>query len=582
MKITAINYNINISPKYLYSSVKYPAMISFTQRPDELSISDKSFNSDNKLDSYYKKLSKNMGILTPADVKKSIKKISSITGISKDEVYAIADRLTAYSSYNSLAHIKNELKKRDVYSISNMARIYSEDEFQEDVVIEFLPGKNFTSDNPTTKTKSKIYSPEKLSSISKTGLPVTLTQVFSYLCRKNLSLCPESWARDDENIAVVLDSNLINLLKTDTKARQDFVDMYVNKNNTKLLYLEDFENGYNFLNNGKNFEDYTIDIINKAKGMQKRNGQSLTNNVRAILNAENIKNLKSLGIPFNLIKPELHEYPDAKDIADNLNPILPTKDEVKQALTCFNHSSNADNIEGNNYVFKFIEQTLFPITPSDYANHMKKLHNKINKIIKDKNISKENVYYIIPDSDKSFILANYQYQKVNNIKNPKNIFINDTSFSTQDYEIDNIPPNSLLVVLDDCIISGMSVIREVFKYPKFARNEYIKNNNISIALASVVSSKAGYLRVQDIINNFNRNGQDKILYSELLPSWDYPENDKDEKYLGLYKDSEYLTSLIFPYMGVDTNCERLVPLYEKFLFSPSAQKAIVDNIEFFY
>jgi len=57
------------------------------------------------------------------------------------------------------------------------------------------------------------------------------------------------------------------------------------------------------------------------------------------------------------------------------------------------------------------------------------------------------------------------------------------------------------------------------------------------------------------------------------------------KYLTLVRDistgANITTSVVFPYMGPDYNCDELVPLYEKFLFNKRAQKVCIGDINEF-
>ncbi len=237
MKINAIQtYNP------LFTSIKRTEQSLPVTRPDTFVRSE--FDFDKECDIYYSKLQKSMGIVKPQDVAVTAVRVSKKTGISLHDVYKTMGVLSQFSSYKSLESIERILNDYDIGLISGLPSAFLDK-----------------------------------------SLPIS--NVMSYISSKNLKL------KGQEN-AIIVDSNLINTVKNmDTKARKIFLD-YIKEFDYKLVYFDNFENGYNFLNQEKSFENFTIDVLKKAKSYQKNNGKSIDYNVQYILNGENYKNMRML------------------------------------------------------------------------------------------------------------------------------------------------------------------------------------------------------------------------------------------------------------------------------------------------
>lgn len=229
----------------------------------------------------------------------------------------------------------------------------------------------------------------------------------------------------------------------------------------------------------------------------------------------------------------------------------------------------------------FLNKMMTVITPKQYANYLKEMHQKLLSHLKVKGKSLENTYFIIPSISKSFVVANYQYQKINNIS-PENIlyYSGMSKCLKEDGILSRLPENSTIVVIDDCVISGASMLDEVFDYKDLSASSALERKNIDVVIAPIVITKNGIGRIMQAAQWAGRLENDTIIAAKVLPEW----NDNSHLLGKLYKNkipanNKNLTSLIFPYMGPDTNCSRFIVFYEEFFVSPAAQKLTIDELD---
>ena len=534
MKILQIQ-NFNITPtfgirKTNNSERPYASKSdTFVQRAD-----NQNFNR------FYNKIESDL--FTPADIKSMALRVSKKTGISENGVYSVMGILSQYSNYNSLKDIKNYLKENNISLVSNA-----------------LP-----------------YYEYKHSNISP-----CLTNVLHYISLKNFGFSKDSSSFEFSKRALFLDSDLVKVIENmSEKEKSEFYKKCLKYDNTKLIYLKNFENGYNFLNQNEDFETFTIKTIEKAKKISKKYNKPIDKSVEMLLNTKNLKELNSLGIEFEIISPEYTNSPE--QIAENLNPIVPTRQEMLRLIDKSadrNSKTEAEFQKNKNDIIEFLDNANTIITPKKYCEYLKNMHKEINNYIIQQGKSLDDVYYLIPSKNKSYVIVNYQYQKTNNIKNPKNVYIDGTS---EDYITlsKKIKPNSTIVFLDDCALSGLSYTKEMFAYENIKRF-LPKDKNINIIFAPMVASETGINRIKTVRERVDREESDTIICPKVLLS-----NDKFLSQDSIIRNSlpkdetEYITSLIFPYMGPDSNSELLVPIYEKFFISPEAQKVPIGSFDY--
>lgn len=440
---------------------------------------------------YYNELQKDLGILSEQDVKLMAQNIKERVGdVSTEDIYYTMGVLSEYSSYKSW----NKLNKF----------------FKDLGAIHIIDG---------------IQYKENLTQ----GVPINLSTVMSYLSLKNY---PADYYNKHLNKSVViLDSYLLN---NPIESKFD-----------NLIYIENFENGYNFFNQSKSFEDFTVDVINQVKG------GDFKQNLYKFLNREFLEKVNDLDVnPDKIVIIPQEPKTSPQEIADNLNPIIINFADFDKIIK--------SNPKDNGFMLDFMRNMNVFITPKQLSKDLKTMHEKIKNYTKNS----ENVFYTIPYTEKSFALINYMYKKINNIPDKNFIYYNKPS------SIKNIPEGSYVVVLDDCSITGGSMYRERFYYENFDSNANVPS--MKIILAPVYMTEYA----ENQIKNHCRK-DDTTIYCQKLPAC-------DSKYFRkfrlpsiiIYLNQTFLTSFILPYMGPDTNCPEFQDLYEKMLYSPDAQSIL--------
>ncbi len=527
MKICAIQ-NCNFTPVFTSKD----RVFAITSKADYFEVSQEQVKFNRLCDD----IETTLGIVDETDVSQMAKQVSRATNVDIKEVYKIMLTLSEYSSIKSLKQFENYLKDNDFRVVSNILPYYN---------------------NPEITT------------------PPCLSNVLHYISLSNFDFHSDTNSSKNFKKALVIDSNLLEMLKNmPLQEYEQFKKDILQNKNVELFYIENFENGYNFLNQGKSFEQFTIDMLNKAKILQKQNGKSIEENIHNILNQNNYRDMDALGIYSTIINREyenLDEKSIATQIKENLNPPMPSRKELYTIIdnALFHRMMTKD------FYLDFLNQTMEFISPRQYAKYLQDMHSKIDQYLIDQNKPLNRVYYLIPANNKSYMLANYEYFKVNNIKNPKVLYFTKDNYS--DYEfcknsenldrLNSLPENSTVIVLDDCAMTGLSYTEERFLYRAFAKK---LNKSLDIVFAPMITTPKAKNLIDSCIKDAGRENNDIIIYSKELPI-----------VKELYDPT---TSVIFPYMGPDTNYDNLIELYEQFLYTPAAQKPSIGDIakESFY
>ena len=231
--------------KPIFTSAKRTERNQPVTRPDSFEKSE--FNFDNECKILYSKLEKSMGVVTPQDIIKQANRVSKKTGVPLDDVYDTMGILSQYSSYKSLGVIEDELKKRDIKAINSLGLYYKK---------------------------------------NNCGTPLCLTNVLQYISLKNFGFKSDYNCKESDKKALFIDNNLIDIALNDD-------EFYTGRNN-ELFYIENFENGYNFLNQDMSFEDFTIDFIEKVKTLKNYTGKDFKYNVRYALNGRVMENIDAV------------------------------------------------------------------------------------------------------------------------------------------------------------------------------------------------------------------------------------------------------------------------------------------------
>ena len=479
---------------------------------------------DREIMAYYSDLYHKMGVVSAQNVTKMATSIKKSTGLNLDVVYKSMDILSQFSSYKSLKKIEQALGKMNSTSF-----------------------KTLPIDDAKFLTRD-----------------ICLSDVFNYLSMKNFNSLGTG-----KNPATLVDSDIFNTLeKNDVNPHSYF-------QTKNVVYIDSFENGYNFLNQAQSFENFVSQKLKMAQKYQSKNGKDVFYNLNYVLNGDILKRCKQYGISPKILRLENEQPTTPEKIANNLNPIMPdfkTFLKISKDIAIGGELSKSD---GEKYVSEFLQSMTDVVTPRRYSKMLNDLNFKIDSYMNEYHRDKDKLFYIIPDANKSFSLTNYMYRKVNNIDSTFNILLDDDKFGSTLDSLRAMPKGSTIVIMDDYLLSGLSMRREQFPYEALIslRENFLKNRDINIIFAPVISTRAGKNEMEMYMNIVNRSGKDKILTSKLLPY--YKEN---YVYDSFRRFNKFQTSSVLPYMGPDTNAEEFTPLYEQFLCSSNAQKICLDNI----
>lgn len=510
----------------------------------------KPFNLNREIDRTYKNIKKSAGIISPAKVEHSAANVLDRLGdyTSPKEVFQAMEILTQYSNFNSISNLQYWLRDKNIKVIANLPQIFKDERIDK--------------------------------------IPLSLTNVLHYFSLKNFGFSNDSSISSIVHLfpkAVIMDSNLADTLgRLNENYRKSIFDKKIEDELLVPVYLKNFENGYNFLRQDLNLEDLAVDVIKRAKTTPYDG--TFKERVEYVLNAENLKRFEKLGIKPEIIEyvPEFKSifYPAPVRIANNLNPKIICEKDLKN----FIKEISPDDVEYKEvyqkYYIDFLNEMFSVITPKKYADLLKDMHENLLLYLQKQNKSLDNTYFVIPSPIKSFVAANYQYQFINEKAHDRFIYYKGSKdFIKSGGKLDKLPDNSTVVVLDDCVATGMSMLYEVFNYSALCESKILRDKNIGVVIAPVVITQAGLRNIKEVTEKNGREKIDKIIPGKILPAWPDKRHEFLEK---LYKyfvpnETDRMTAVVFPYMGPDTNCFRFIPLYQKFLYAPQAQKETLDE-----
>lgn len=508
-----------------FTSIERSKRTPMTSRPDCFVKSEFDYDKETKI--MYDKLQKSMGIVTPKDIVISANKIFRKTGVPLDDVYKTMGLLSQYSSYKSLSGINKELKKDGVQVVNDLSKYYGDE----------------------------------------SEIPVYLTNILDYLLTKNYNYKSNYGNIAQDKKALFVDSKLIETVQIDK--------CFYKGKKTDYYYIENFENGYNFLNQSKSFEDYTTEIIEKAKRLKSYTHKSFNYNVKFLLNGYVYSNTDALSVLDNIHIISKENICTPEKIADNLNPIIPSYKTFKKTLDNIAKTHAVSQIDGEKYVIESLSSMFEPITPKQLSNYLQELHTKIEKYLKSRNRDLNKVYYIVPSRNKSFALINYQYKNANKIDDLQTFVMTRNSIFDGGLKVDTFNKGTTFVVIDDYLLSGLSMLNEQFPYDILVeRSSSFKRKDMEVIFAPVFATENGLKRIDKYMKMTHRDDKDCIIPARILPQVVV-----DDSKMPVVRSNTYLTSSVMPYMGPDSNAEEFVPLYQCFLCSPKAQKEPQDSFD---
>ncbi len=517
------NYPIKNQTKII-GQYSYPA-IYFMGSIDKIERPPLKTKTQEKLDTVYKNYKNKLCEISPEEIENTCFEIEKDSNYSRQEILSAMQLITQFGNMDSLKTISKALNKNE---------------------IGFIP-------NNSVDFKAYIYnSPIKNALNNNFGLNASLYYFFNKKEIQNL---------DGNKIGIFIDNNKMTNLE---KLSKEEINDINNRNNIKFFVLSGFENGINFIDKTKNLKQQTIHLLNYAKN----------NNmpVDEAIDKEIINRCKKIGIKPIIIKNKRNA--DIETIYNQLKPRQISKKELKAVMdaTAINKFEEKNKqIECIDKLTQYLENTLEVYSPERISKELKNIHSKITKQVQTLGKPEENIIYIIPESCKSYDVINYQYQKINNIPQDKFITLKDEE------SLNKInTKNKVLVILDDCSLSGASLLEdENFNY--YTASSHAKQNNTNIIFAPLYVSEEAENRLINAINKRKRNNEDFIIKTNNdEKAWNEGINNIEEEFilnkaLGEKSLDKSKYCIVFPYMSPDNNSEFAsnIAIFHNINYSPN-------------
>lgn len=381
--------------------------------------------------------------------------------------------------------------------------------------------------------------------------------------------------------AMFLDDIVLDFLqKTKEKSPVTFQKFMDRVYNGEIILMQ--VSGWNTKINGKNvsqglfgheteLEDAAIAVAKQIK----KTGKS----VDEVLNGDFTKRAKSIfGDSVDIVKLENKKGSTPNAVSDTLRSLYPSANIINAVIDTIIE----EQMPIENYTIKEIEKAeellakyfdfMISCDSVDTINEtLKNKYAEIEKLVKKQGKTMDDVYYLIPEVGKSYDLITYQYLKSNGVS-PKRVLYYDGEYS---------PPvnldNKVLVILDDIVGSGCSMVHQCFKYRYFVTNRFIKNTNVIFSPINCL--KSGYDNVYKEFEKANRTNTDFLYpgvivdYSKFSSSLSDEENNLLSKLLGNFGYNHGCACTALPYMLPDNNTFASGLLLEYFINNVTGNKS---------
>jgi len=449
-----------------------------------------------KIDSVYDKYKKQLGETSIESIHSSVDTLEETTEFSREEILNGMQQITQFGNIGSLFAIEKSLKENKIGMIANNDQDFSE--------INFFQA--LTDNTGLNNTLSYLIDNKKLGQLKGSNIAI-------FLDKKKLDDLEEAKARDEKTF-----------------------DYLIKKPYYKFFLVSGIENGISFLNRSKDLKEETKKILIKSKEFNLP--------IEETINKDYLDRANKLGISPIIIQNKQEATID--NIYKQLKPEQITKKDFYNIIdaTVIYRSQNIENQINNKYIIAdYLDKKLNIYTPERISKCLQDTHSKIKQIVETQDKTMDDVLYIIPHTAKSYDLINYQYKLINNIPD-KQIY----SFESYN-DLDNFNfQDKIMVILDDCSLSGMSLLQD----SDINYTDLMTRTNSNIILAPIVISEEAEQKIKKQIECGNRTHKDFLIINQKVTSQDI-----EPRYLellgALIKDCSY--SVIFPYMCPDNNTE---------------------------
>lgn len=439
---------------------------------------------------------RNASQLTTADIKKVID--FQLKNTSPKEVQEFI---------NSLPKAEQAMASRLLNKMTQFGNMNSIDEiagkipsFSSDAVV-------FYDDMPSLSNTMQ-YLTESKNAIKKGGLNFS----------KNRGVC-------------LLDEITLKRLETD----DGFLKLIKNNDKIKLATPEGWIQGFNPFNQTKDLNSTASKLLDEVKTIM-RNNPGLTEEkaITEALNRPVLKRLEKLGIGKNveIIKnPRSINHgtftPSSEQIAEQLNHSGMNEKQLNEIINQFHDDYHP-------YIKELLAQGINVNSPKALSLKMQKMHQQILNANGGKS---EGIYYLVPQSGKSYSTVTMQYQIANDIPTSKILSYSDLS---------KIPSDAKkIVILDDVAGSGSSLNGA---YGVLSNSLSNTSHNINdIIIAPVITST-------DAMKLFSQESSSKGISLKYLSGEIVPSIKETAYYKSLSELDKTMLKKVIAYDGYGENC----------------------------
>lgn len=511
----------------------------------------------------------------------TIDKIAShYQDIPRKVLYSLMNRLTTYSNISSIVKLRDKLNQLNIGDFNRFdqdyiaytkryrykKRNYSKANCPEELIpkFKFFPELSSYTNVVTSKLK---FAHSKL---------LNLNFVLSYFFTRYDSFSAKCPLNPSANQAIILDERILSYLEELVINNPKKLNKLKESENIKFIYLKNMENTYNIFEQHQDFEELLQKNIKKYKDIQKNYPQKETNEIFELMfDRKSLKRAEKLGINPIIIDITETENPNPTTIAKNMTPIIPDFETFDMVL-----DNSMDLITYNplnqNKLLDVLNERFIVYSPKSIGKKLQQLKIKIEKSVREVGKDTSKIFYLIPKTQKSFALINYMYQKINEIPLERYLYWDNSKYDVLGPSIKNsynelensLPDGSTVVILDDIIVSGDSILSTQFKY--LAKRE---KNNFEMIFASLYSTD----RAEGMLNL--KKEEDDVTNNDRIISVDKQNIKVDKLLLTKIDLLKKNTHIMLPYNAPDNNSQHFRELVQ--LFYPEGENFVQETWEVF-
>ena len=461
-----------------------------------------------KISKIYNKLKNQLPQVETSTIEKMIERFDNF---SRDDVLTVMYRLTKYATVDSFTRLRDYFNEHKISGFITCANDYQPHLSKKDKsILEFVKNKSLNSN--------------------------FLFNYFFRAYRGKAPLLPSS------EKGFILDKDSIPNLK------ENFSKFKINP---KIFYVKDFEGAYNIFSQHQDFETLVGNTLENLKYQKQINkGLSTDELLDKILNPL-LDYFKLMEINPIIIDNNLERKITAEMIADNMSPKFPKYEKFEEVLSD-SLKWLSSNESKTNTLLDLIEEKIYAYSPKAFCKNLQKLKVLIDEEVKKAGKDLNKVFFIVPNLEKSFVLVNYMFQKINDIPASRFIFseFNSLNYKQVYKSLDKFfLKGSTLVILDDATLSGLSLINSPVHY-----DSTYKKENFDFLFATVYSSDRAF----ELFNE-----RKMVQSNDDMISVNYQQLQFD---INRHKDKEFFRQslLMLPHIAPDNNLDCLRDLFKLF------------------